>query len=423
MNPVFLAGGIFLVTYGLIAAERVHRTLAALAGGIAVIVAGLVTQEEAFLAVDWNVIFLLTGMMVIANVIGETGLFQWIGVRAVKAGRGEPMRIMILLAVFAAVASAFLDNVTVVVLLAPVLLFVSASLRISPVPMLIAVVIASNVGGTATLIGDPPNVLIGSAAGYDFVTFMANLAPISIVILAAVLVAMRVMMTRELRSRSRHVPDLDSLETSALITDPVLLRRAVIVLGGVIVGFLLQAPLGLQAATIAIAGATILTLWAHREPPVVLREVEWATLLFFVGLFMTVEALVQVGIVSTIAERTLDLTGGDVKLAAPLLLWFSAGASGIVDNIPYTAAVIPVVERMGEVMPIAPLWWALALGACLGGNLTLVGASANVIVASLAERSGHTITFGRFLRYGIVATVVSLLLATGYLYLRYLRPL
>lgn len=420
MSQPLLAAVVFLVTYALIVAERVHRTLAALFGGLAMVALGLIGQETAFAAVDWNVIFLLTGMMVIADHIGQTGFFQWVGVRAVKAGRGDPQRIMLLLAVFAAVASSLLDNVTVVVLLAPVLLFVSGSLRISPAPLLIAVVLASNIGGTATLIGDPPNVLIGSAADLDFVTFTLNLAPISLAILVVVLLALRWMMAGELRTHTLARADLEALDASALIVDPALLARSLVVLGGVVLCFLLQGPLRLEAATIAMGGATALTLWSRRDPAEVLREVEWSTLLFFVGLFMAVEGLVEVGLITRLARSALELTGGDVALAAPALLWVSALSSGVVDNIPYTAALIPVVEELGRSLPITPLWWALALGACLGGNLTLIGASANVVAASLAERSGHRISFWHFLRYGVVATSISAAMATAYIWLRYL---
>ena len=420
MNPVWLAGGIFLITYALIVTERVHRTVSALLGGVAMVLLGVLPQEQAFAAVDWNVIFLLAGMMALANILRETGLFQWIAVQAVRLGRGDPFRIMLILSLVTAVTSALLDNVTIVVLVAPVTLLVAASLRVSPLPFLIAEILASNIGGTATLIGDPPNILIGSAAGIDFLTFAANLAPISIVILAVFLGLSWFLFGRELRRGSSRTLDVDALETDALITDRSLMVKSLIAMGGVLIGFLLHGPLHLEPATIALAGATLLLLWTRRDPHHVLRDIEWTTLFFFFGLFITVEAIVEVGIIEAVAEAALRLTGGDLNLTSTLLLWLSAVASGIVDNIPYTATMIPVVENLGQVMPVEPLWWSLALGACLGGNATLVGASANVVVASLAERSGHPISFGQFLKYGLVTTLMSLLLATGYVWLRYL---
>jgi Na+/H+ antiporter NhaD/arsenite permease-like protein len=420
MTSVWLAGGIFLITYALIVTERVHRTVSALLGGVAMILLGVLPQEQAFGAVDWNVIFLLAGMMALANILRETGLFQWIAVQAVRLGRGDPFRIMLILSLVTAVSSALLDNVTIVVLVAPVTLLVAASLRVSPLPFLIAEILASNIGGTATLIGDPPNILIGSAANIDFLTFAANLAPISLLILVAFIGLSWFLFRDDLRPGAGRSLDVDALETDALITDRTLMVKSLIAMGGVVVGFLLHGPLHLEPATIALTGATVLLLWTGRDPHHVLREVEWTTLFFFFGLFITVEAVVQVGIIETVAAGALRLTGGDLALTSTLLLWLSAVASGIVDNIPYTATMIPVVESLGQVMPVDPLWWSLALGACLGGNATLVGASANVVVASLAERSGHAISFGQFLKYGLITTGMSLVLATGYVWLRYL---
>jgi Na+/H+ antiporter NhaD/arsenite permease-like protein len=420
MNTVWLAGGIFLITYALIVSERVHRTISALLGGVAMILLGVLPQAQAFHSVDWNVIFLLAAMMIIANVLKETGLFQWIALQAVRLGKGDPFRILVILSLVTAVTSAFLDNVTIVVLVAPVTLFVASSLRVNPVPFLIAEILASNIGGMATLVGDPPNILIGSAAGIDFLTFISNMGPISVIILLAFIGLSRILFKNGLKTGKRASVDIQALDTSALITDPVLLRKSMVVLGGVIVGFLAHGALHLEPATIALAGAAILMLWGRCDPHHLLRDVEWTTLFFFFGLFITVEAVVEVGIIETIAQAALKLTGGSLPLTSLLLLWFSAIASGIVDNIPYTATIIPLVESLGQVMPVDPLWWSLALGACLGGNFTLVGAAANVVVASLAEKSGHPISFRHFLRFGIITTFMSLVLASGYIWLRYL---
>jgi Na+/H+ antiporter NhaD/arsenite permease-like protein len=420
MNLTLLAGGIFLITYGLIVTERIDRTVAALLGGVAMILLGVVSQEQAFESIDWNVIFLLAGMMAIANILRETGLFQWMAVRAVRLGRGTPLLILIILALVTAISSALLDNVTIVVLVAPVTLFLAASLRVSPMPFLIAAILASNIGGAGTLIGDPPNVLIGSAAGIDFLTFAVNMTPIAAVILVAFIAMSAVLFRKDLQSGGSQALDIDALDTGELITDHQLLRKSLVVMAGVTLGFLVHGALHLEPATIALAGATILMLWARVDPHEVLRDIEWTTLFFFVGLFITVEAIVEVGIIDRLAQGALNLTGGSVALTSMLLIWLSAVASGIVDNIPYTATMIPLVQSLGQSMPVEPLWWSLALGADLGGNATLVGASANVVVASLAARSGYPISFRTFMIYGIPVTLMSLVLASIYVWVRYL---
>jgi Na+/H+ antiporter NhaD/arsenite permease-like protein len=420
MNYTLIGGGIFLVIYTLIVSERIHRTISALLGGVIMILLGIVTQEQAFGAIDWNVIFLLVGMMSIAYMLRETGLFQWIAVQAVRLGKGQPMRILIILTVITAVTSALLDNVTIVVLVAPVTLLVASSLSISPIPFLIAEILASNIGGTATLIGDPPNILIGSAAGIDFTTFAANMAPISLIILLAFMGMAPIMFRKDLQRREQGSLEIDVLDTSALITDGTRLRRALIVLVGVVIGFFVHSVLHLESATIAMTGAVVLMLWGKYDPHDVLRDIEWTTLFFFIGLFITIEGIINVGIIAAVGEAALRLTGGSLPLTSMLLVWFSAIASGIVDNIPYTVTMIPLVERLGQTMPITALWWSLALGACLGGNLTLIGAAANVFVANLAEKSGQPIGFTRFLRYSLLVTFVSLVLASFYIWLRYL---
>jgi Na+/H+ antiporter NhaD/arsenite permease-like protein len=420
MIDAWLAGGIFLITYGLIVTERVHRTMSALLGGVAMILSGVVAQQQAFEAIDWNVIFLLAGMMAIANILRETGLFQWIAIQAVRLGRGNAFRILVILSLVTAVTSAFLDNVTIVVLVAPVTLFVAASLRVDPVPFLIAEILASNIGGAATLIGDPPNILIGSAADIDFLTFAAHMTPISGLTLLAFIGLAWVLFKDELVTGQSDPVDVEALETSELITNHVLLRKGLVVMAGVILGFLVHGALHLEPATIALTGATILMLWGRNDPHHVLREIEWTTLFFFIGLFIIVEAVVKVGIIEAVAQAALRLTRGNLTLTSMLLLWLSTVLSGIVDNIPYTATMIPLVRSLGQAMPAEPLWWSLALGADFGGNATLVGASANVVVASLAERSGHPIGFGLFLRYGVITTLMSLVLASLYVWIRYL---
>lgn len=420
MSPVWIAAIVFIITYILIITERVHRTVSAMLGGVTMILLRVVTQAEAFRCIDWNVIFLLVGMMVIANILRETGLFQWLAVQAVRLGRGRPVWILLILCTVTAISSAFLDNVTIVVLVVPVTLFVTGQLGLDPLPFLIAEILSCNIGGTATLIGDPPNILIGSAAGIDFTTFLAHMGPISLLILLAFLGLAWLMFRKELRARPVQVADLSALEAEELITNHPLLRKGIIVMGGVILGFLFHGSLHIESATVALAGATVLLLWTRTNPHHAIREVEWTTLFFFVGLFIVVEGLVQAGIIRAVAQAALRVVDGNCGLASMVLLWMSAVISGVVDNIPYTVTMIPLVENLGQAMPVMPLWWSLALGACLGGNATLVGASANVVVASLAERSGHPIRFWHFFGYGVLTTFVSLLLAAAYIWLRYL---
>ena len=423
MTSAILAGGLFIGIYALIVSERIHRTLAALLGASLVILLGLVTQERAFAHVDFNVIFLLTGMMIIANVMAKTGIFQWLAVEAVRRAQGRPYRLLVATSLITAVVSAFLDNVTTVVLLTPITFFVAERLRISPVPFLVSQVIASNIGGTATLIGDPPNIIIGSRFGKDFGDFVLNLTPTIAVALVAYLAFARWLFREDLRAA------VDALEPDDVarlvaeerkIEDPRLMRISAAVLVLTVAGFLVARPLGLGGATIAITGAVVLMIAAKEDVHEVLRNVEWSTLFFFIGLFILVGAVVDAGVIRALAERALDLTKGNVGVAAFLVLWMSGIISAIVDNIPYTITMIPLVQDVGRAIPVEPLIWALALGANFGGNATVIGASANVVVASMSETRGHPITFGHYLRYGIPATLVTMVVTTIDIWVRYL---
>jgi Na+/H+ antiporter NhaD/arsenite permease-like protein len=418
---VFLAGGIFLVAYGLIASERFDRTLIALFGGLLVVVLGIIDQEEAFAAIDFNVIFLLAGMMVLAGGLSKTGFFEYVAGVAIHFSRGLPFRLLIILSVLTAVLAAVLDNVTTVVLLTPVTLSIARTLRVSPFPYLISQIFASNIGGTATLIGDPPNIMIGSAAGLDFGDFLVNLAPVVVVIMFVFVGIMWLAFGRSMEDDADRLDILATVDPAAAIKDRPLMNRALVVLGLTLVGFLFHSVLGLEAATIALMGATVLMIVGRMDPHDALRDIEWNTLFFFVGLFMLIEAVVHVGIVGGIADSLAEVAGGDLTVATMGILWFSAIASAIVDNIPYTATAIPIVQQLANTgLEADPMWWALALGACLGGNLTIVGASANIVVANLAARDGHPITFMQFFRYGVGVVIASLAISTVYLWFRYL---
>jgi len=425
LNDLALASLIFSVTYLLIISERIHKTTAALAGGLAMIAFRVLDQEEAFAAIDFNVIFLLVGMMIIANTLGKTGAFQWLAIRSAKLAKGNPIRILLFMAVITAVASAFLDNVTTVVLMAPLSIFVASILQVSPVPFLLTLIMASNIGGTATLIGYPPNIIIASAADLSFVDFLAHLAPLILLILAVFLVMVFFLFRRQLQTRPELEHRIMELNESEVLTDRGLLYKSLIILALIIAGFLLHGAFDYEPATVALAGATALIIVGRQHPREALLEVDWPTIFFFVGLFMVVGGVEQAGLLEDIGKRMADASGDSLSAATLLTLWPGAILSGIVDNIPFTAAMIPVVEEVSQQLRVSdsssnPLWWALALGAGLGGNFTIVAASANVYVIGVAERAGYRVTFVQFLRYGLLVTMVSLVIATVYVWLRYL---
>jgi Na+/H+ antiporter NhaD/arsenite permease-like protein len=411
---------IFVGTYALIATERIHKAVAALAGGVLMILLGIVSQEQAFEEIDFNVIFLLAGMMILAAIIRTTGVFGWLAIRAARLAGGEPYRILVVLSVITAVASAFLDNVTTVVLVGPITLFLAARLGMNPFPFLVSEILASNIGGSATLIGDPPNLLIGSAAGLDFTDFLLVMTPLAILLLAVYLVAARWLF----RGMLDADPDLRSsfldLDERSMITRPTLLRQSLAVMGLTLLGFLAHGALHLEPATIALAGAAALMLIARVNPDEILREVEWPTLFFFIGLFMLVAGVIEIGLIDAVAAGIEELTGGALAATSLLVLWVSAVLSALIDNIPYTATMIPVVAQLSEGQPNDAIWWALAIGADLGGNATLIGASANVILAGMSEREGHPITFSQYLRFGVPVTLGTMVIATVYLWIRFL---
>ena len=418
-----LAGAIFIGIYALIVTEKIHRTLAALLGASLVILLKLVDQHEAFASVDFNVIFLLAGMMIIANVMAKTGIFQWIAVEAVRRAEGQPYRLLLLTSAITAVVSAFLDNVTTVVLLTPITFFVAQRLGTSPVPFLISQVIASNIGGTATLIGDPPNIIIGSQMGKDFNDFLLNLTPAATAALAVYLLLARWLFRDDLRAATSALEPDDIrrlVEEERKIINVPLMRISLVVMAFTILGFLFSRVLGLEGATIAMTGAVILMIVAREDVHEIFNTVEWPTLFFFIGLFILVGAVVKTGIISDLATTVLAWTGGRTDLAALAVLWMSGFISAIVDNIPYTVTMVPLIQQLVQSVDREPLIWALALGANLGGNATVVGASANVVVASMSEARGHPITFVQYLRYGVPATLATMVVATIDIWLRYL---
>lgn len=435
------ASAIFLLAYALIAGERVHKTKVALAGAVIMLLSGLVPQQVALQGsaevdgIDWNTIFLLIGMMVIVNITRQTGLFQWLAIKAAKAARGEPLAIAILMSLITAALSAGLDNVTTVLLIAPVALLIAVRLQMNPLPFLICIILSSNIGGTATLIGDPPNILIGSAAHFTFLDFLRIDGPVSLVSLLLFLLTLGLTLGRSLRLKPEQKQAVMALDEAQAIQDPHLLWRAVSVIALTLVTFGLHSHLGLQPASIAMGGAALMLLMHHEGPEEALREVEWPTIFFFVGLFIMVSALINVGVVGLLGEAVLGFTRGNLVAMTMLVLWFSGLASGVVDNIPFVATMVALIHRMAQSLhpeaaslveasqapDILPLWWALSLGACLGGNLTMVGASANLIVGGIAERAGHPINFITFMKYGVPVTIQGLILSSIWLWFVFLR--
>jgi Na+/H+ antiporter NhaD/arsenite permease-like protein len=420
------AVAVFAVAYVLIATERVHRVVAALGGASVMLLIGATDAHHSFFSeesgIDWNVIFLLLGMMLIVAVLKRTGVFEYTAVWAAKRAGGRPFRVLVILVLITAVASAVLDNVTTVLLVAPVTFLVCERLAVPAVPFLIAEAMASNIGGTATLVGDPPNIIIASRGGLTYNDFLLHLAPLIAVLVVVFLGLCRVMFRGAFRYDPQRAELIARLRERDAIRDGRLLAISLAVLGVVTVAFALQKVLGLDPSVVAIVGGLLLLLLSRLDVEQIARDVEWPTLVFFTGLFVMVGALVTTGVIDQVSRAAAEATGGRLFFASMVLLWGSAALSAIVDNIPYVATMSPVVAELVHAdgsSRAQVLWWALALGADLGGNATAVGASANVVVLGLAERAGQRITFWQFTKYGLVVSVVTVALCVPYLWLRY----
>jgi len=428
---------VFLLTYALIVDERIHRAVAAMAGAAVVVLLGIVPWDRLLHHVDFGTIFLLMGMMIIVNISRNSGLFEYIAIRTAKLANGSPIKVLLLFSLVTAVVSAFLDNVTTVLLLTPMLLYIAKVMKLNPVPFLLAEILASNVGGAGTLIGDPPNVMIASSAGLTFNEFIFNMGPIAVVDLVIILVMFYLIYGKSLKvdeaERETIVTKLDALDERAAILDLKLFKKSIFTILFVVfmffihdkVGSILHTVLpfvdpamGLEPAEVALIGAAMLLIWSRESPEAIFEKIEWPALFFFGGLFVIVGALVETGVISDIAIFLIahvNTTGEAMFIIA----WFSAFASAIVDNIPLTAALIPLIHDMGATMDIYPLWWALSLGACMGGNGTAIAASANVVVLGIADREGIKISFMDFLKIGMLVLVVTVAVGLGMLYLMY----
>ncbi|WP_024441573.1 MULTISPECIES: ArsB/NhaD family transporter [unclassified Mycobacterium] len=423
----FIAVAVFLTAYAFIAADRINKTVVALTGAAAVVILPVISSDDIFYSretgIDWDVIFLLLGMMIIVSVLRQTGVFEYIAIWAAKRAKGSPLRIMILLVLVTAVASALLDNVTTVLLIAPVTLLVCDRLEISPAPFLMAEVFASNIGGAATLVGDPPNIIIASRAGLSFNSFLLHLAPIVAIVMVVFIAMLPRLFPGSFSVEAERVADVMALEEGEAIRDRGLLIKCGLVLAAVFSAFIGHSAMHLEPSVVALLGAGVLIVISRLERSEYLSGVEWETLLFFAGLFVMVGALVDTGAIAALAKAATEVTGGNALLTTMGILGVSAPVSGIIDNIPYVATMTPIVAELSTTLPndLHPdsLWWALALGADFGGNLTAVGASANVVMLGIARRAGSPISFWEFTRKGIVVTLVSVTLSALYLWLRY----
>lgn len=431
-----ISGAILLVAYIFIASEKIQKSVVALVGAALTMLLGLLPFhghydvqsakyiKSVFEYIEFDVIFLLVGMMIIVHIAAKSGVFKWMALELLKLTKGHPKLVLFALALFTAVASAFLDNVTTVVLIMPVTFVIAKELECDSIPFLITEVLASNIGGTATLIGDPPNIIIGAKAGLSFMDFVNELTLIVSIIFVVCVGILIFMFRKSLKTTADKMEHIANLDNSKTITDKKLMIRSMITLILVIAGFVTHDMTGIPAYVFAVAGGAFLLLFEN--PKEVYRDVEWLTIFFFIGLFIIIGGFEANGGISFLADKLIEFTHGSLSVATMFILWGSGILSGIVDNIPYTATMAPMIAQVQHTLPYAgvghhPLWWALSLGACLGGNLTIIGAAANVIVSETAAVKGHPISFMRFMKYGVIVTFVSLALSSAYLYLKYLH--
>ena len=419
---MLLAIIIFCLAYILIIFEKFPISVLAMLGAVIMVMTGVLGAEEAFRAIDLNVIFLLVGMMIMVSILAETGLFEWIAIKATQLVKGEPIPLLVLLMLATAVFSAFLDNVTTILLIVPVTIVMLENLKLDTKPFIIGEILASNIGGTATLIGDPPNILIGSEAGFSFNDFIINLGPVIIINLIVTIFLLYFFYCRKLKVSRELKAHIMELSPDRALKDKKLMYQSLVILLLVIAGFVSHEITHIEPSIIALAGAMALILVSKKEPEEIFEKVEWPTLFFFMGLFIMVEGLVEVGVIQMLAEATLSLTKGDFQKTALFIGILSSSVSPIIDNIPYTTTMLPLIKNLEAAFPnVDALWWSLALGACLGGNATLIGASANVVAANISKKNGKVISFIEYLKYGLPLTFVTIVIAMIYLNFRYLK--
>ena len=409
---------VFVAALAIIATEKIHRAAIALAGAVIILISGIITFPEAIEAIDWNTLGVLCGMMIFIAVVKHSGLFQWVAIKAARIAKGNPWRIMAYFMIITAVLSAFLDNVTTVLLVDPMTFTICRTLKLDPVPFFITQILASNVGGTATLIGDPPNIMLGSMAGLTFMEFLKIDAPCVVIVMVVYIVIFRFTYRKKIMDGITEdaMAEVMELNEKEAISDRVLFIKSLVVIALVVIGFMLHDVLEVQTCYIALAAAAIMLLIGGQDIEEAIFDVEWPTIGFFVGLFIIVGGMEVTGVIDALATWVIGITEGNVVLTMLIMLWGSAVFSAFLDNIPFVAAVIPVVLAMQATgMDVVPLWWAISLGACFGGNGTLIGASANVVLSGISNREGYPITFMHFFKVGFPMMVVSLVIATGYL--------
>ena len=417
---------IFVAAYALIISEKIHRTIIGICGAMLMILLGIINQETAIHHIDFNTLGLLMGMMVIVNITSETGLFNYLAIWAAKKVEAKPISLLVALSLLTAVCSALLDNVTTVLLTVPITFSITKQLNVDVKPFLIAQILASNIGGTATLIGDPPNIMIGSAVGLQFMDFITNLSAICILIFIVTIALLILIYGNKLHTTDELREKVMQLDEKSQIVEPRLLKKCLFALAVTISLFVLHGQLHLDTATAAMTGAGLLLLisFPQKEAMIakVLSKVEWLAIFFFAGLFILVGALVETGVIKMLAEEAIKITNGDLTATSMLILWMSAYASAFIDNIPFVATLIPLIQDMGQMgmTNLDPVWWSLALGACLGGNGTLIGASANVVVASMAAQRGKPISFISFMKIALPMMTLSIAISSVYIWLRYL---
>lgn len=413
---------IFIISYIAIVSEKINRTIVALLGAVLMVVFHVLSQEEALAKIDFNTIGLLIGMMIMVNIIKRTGLFQYLAIKTAKIAKGNPVKIILYFSIITAVASGLLDNVTTILLIVPVTLVISDTLKINPLPFIIAEIMSANIGGAATLIGDPPNIMIGGATDLGFLDFVINLFPLMLVIFVLNIIILKFIYRKSLVVDETEKQLVLSFDEKKAITDKSLLIKSLLVLFITIIGFTLSEYIGVASASIAIFGASLLLLISKVDPEEVIVEVEWVTIFFFGGLFVLVGSLESVGFISLLAEKLLDITNGDLGITTILVLWLSAITSSFLDNIPYVATMIPIIKELASFSTenFEPVWWALSMGACLGGNGTIIGASANVVARGIAEKDGHPISFVKYMKVAYLLMIMSIVISTIYLSLFYL---
>lgn len=411
---------IFLVTMAAIMTEKLHRTVAAVAGALLLILTGVLSVESGFSYVDLNTLGVLIGMMLFVAVVKNSGIFEYIAIKAAKIAKGRPWPLMVLFALITAVLSAFLDNVTTVLLIGPMTLAITSMLRINPIPFFMTQIMASNIGGTATLIGDPPNIMIGSAAGLSFTDFITNTGVAVLFVLAATIVCFYFIYGRKLHVEPEAMDSILQLDENKAIKDRSLLIKSVVMILLVVFGFVFHSQLHLESCTIALTAAAVMLLIGRQDVEEIVAGVEWTTILFFTGLFIVVGGLQETGVIQILANGLMDLTEGHMTLTILLILWASAIVSSFLDNIPFVATLIPLILTMqSSGVDVTPLWWAVSLGACLGGNGTLIGASANVVLSGISNRHGFPITFASYFKVGFPLMLVSVAISTVFLLLRF----